>query len=138
MALISDYSANRISANSPPVHACTSIELDDSELILVSSRQDGEAIWNLIFNTDTHDPVNLGNPQEMTILEFAKAILSFTGAESKITFKDLPVDDPKVRRPDISLAKRLFKWEPKVSLEDGIRETLAYFQENINEIEVRD
>ena len=91
-------------------------------------------IWNLIFKTDTHDPVNIGNPQEMTILEFAQAILAFTGAECKIAFKDLPVDDPKVRRPDISLAKKLLNWEPKVSLEDGIRDTLAYFQGNLDQL----
>jgi dTDP-glucose 4,6-dehydratase len=87
-------------------------------------------IFNMIFNTDYHDPVNLGNPSEMSITDFAKAILKFTGSESELTFQDLPVDDPKVRKPDISLAKKLFAWHPEVSLEDGIRETLEYFKGN--------
>jgi len=91
-----------------------------------------DGIFHLIFSTEYHEPVNLGNPQEMTILEFAKAILRFTGSESDITFRDLPVDDPKVRKPDISLAKKLFTWEPKVPLEEGIRQTLEYFQKNLD------
>jgi len=91
-----------------------------------------DGIFNLIFSTDYHEPVNLGNPQEMSILEFARAILRFTGSESDITFRNLPVDDPKVRKPDISLAKRLFTWEPKVTLEDGIRQTLEYFKQNLD------
>jgi len=91
-----------------------------------------DGIFHLIFSTDHHGPVNLGNPHEMSILEFARAILRFTGSRSKIAFRDLPVDDPKVRRPDISLARRLFAWEPKVSLEEGIAETLRYFKENMD------
>ncbi len=91
-----------------------------------------DGIFHLIFSTDYHEPVNLGNPVEMSILEFAEAILRFTGSKSKITFRDLPVDDPKVRKPDISLAKKLFTWEPKVPLEEGIGETLRYFQQNLD------
>ncbi len=87
-----------------------------------------EGIWGLLFRTECHTPVNIGNPQEMSILEFAKAILEITGSKSKIAFRELPLDDPKVRQPDISLAKSLFGWTPKVSLEEGIRKTLAYFE----------
>ena len=93
-----------------------------------------DGIFHLLFSTDYHEPVNLGNPQEMTILEFARAILGFTGSESKIAFRDLPVDDPKVRRPDISLARKLFAWEPKVRLEEGIAETLRYFEQNLDRV----
>ncbi len=88
-----------------------------------------EGIWRLLFKTDYKEPVNLGNPQEMSILEFAKAIVAITGSPSKIVFQGLPPDDPKVRQPDISLARKLLDWEPKVSFEEGIRKTLAHFQE---------
>ena len=64
----------------------------------------------------------------MTILEFANAVLDATGSKCKLTFKDLPVDDPKVRRPDISCAKEILGWEPKVGLEDGVVETVRYFR----------
>lgn len=73
-------------------------------------------------------PVNLGNPREMTILEFAEHIQKIIGAKMPIEFKALPEDDPKLRQPDIGKAKRILGWEPKVSLEDGLRETIAYFQ----------
>ena len=73
-------------------------------------------------------PVNLGNPGEMTILEFAQRIQKIVGAKTPIEFKALPEDDPKQRQPDIEKAKRLLGWEPKVNLEDGLRETIAYFQ----------
>lgn len=88
-----------------------------------------EGIWRLLFKTDYKEPVNLGNPQEMSILEFAKAIVAITGSPSKIVFQGLPPDDPKVRQPDISLARKLLDWEPKVTFEEGIRKTLAHFQE---------
>jgi len=88
-----------------------------------------EGIWRLLFESDYTEPVNLGNPQEMSILEFAKAIVEITGSPSKIVFQGLPPDDPKVRQPDISLARKLLGWEPKVTFEEGIRKTLAYFQE---------
>lgn len=74
-----------------------------------------------------HDPVNIGNPKEMTLLELAKVIIKLTGSKSKIVFKPLPVDDPKVRRPDISKAKKLLKWQPKVDLETGLIRTIDYF-----------
>jgi dTDP-glucose 4,6-dehydratase len=73
-------------------------------------------------------PVNLGNPQEMTILEFAERIRRITGSAAPLEYKPLPEDDPKKRQPDIGKAKRILGWEPKVSLEDGLRETIAYFQ----------
>jgi dTDP-glucose 4,6-dehydratase len=72
-------------------------------------------------------PVNLGNPVELTILEFAKRISGMTGRELKISHEPLPSDDPRKRQPDISKARRILGWEPKVSLEDGMRETIAYF-----------
>jgi dTDP-glucose 4,6-dehydratase len=88
-----------------------------------------EGIWRLLFRTDHAGPVNLGNPQEMSILEFAKAIVAIAGSQSRIDFRGLPLDDPKVRQPDISLARELLEWEPVVTFEEGIRKTLAYFQE---------
>ena len=73
-------------------------------------------------------PVNLGNPREMTILEFAEHIRAMTGTKSEITFKELPEDDPKQRKPDITKARNLLGWEPRVMLEDGLRDTVAYFR----------
>ena len=79
-----------------------------------------------------HDPVNIGNPIEMSLLEMAEKILQVTGSRSKIVFKPLPEDDPKVRQPDISLARKLLGWEPKVKLEEGLQDTLDYFRKNID------
>jgi dTDP-glucose 4,6-dehydratase len=73
-------------------------------------------------------PTNIGNPHEMTILEFAKAVIELCGSRSKIIFKELPQDDPKVRQPDISKARRVLGWEPKVDLRTGLSRTLAYFR----------
>src|ERR1700741_2715126 len=87
-----------------------------------------EGIFRLAM-TDYHEPVNIGNPREMTILQFADKILQITGSKSEIIKKPLPEDDPKVRRPDISLARRLLGGEPKVDFESGIRETILYFQD---------
>lgn len=89
-----------------------------------------EGIFRLLF-TDFHDPVNLGNPNEVTILEFAKEILALSGSVSTIVYKPLPQDDPRVRRPDIDRARRLLGWEPKIDRHDGLRRTLAYFQERV-------
>jgi len=80
---------------------------------------------------DYHEPINIGNPREMTILEFANKILEITGAKSQIVTKSLPVDDPKVRQPDIRRARKLLGWEPKVDFESGIRETISYFKEKL-------
>ncbi|MCL4235122.1 MAG: SDR family NAD-dependent epimerase/dehydratase, partial [Deltaproteobacteria bacterium] len=79
-------------------------------------------------------PVNLGNPREMTILEFAKKIIEVTGSRSEIVFKPLPEDDPKVRQPDISLAKEILRWQPEVSLEEGLRITFDYFRSRIDRL----
>jgi dTDP-glucose 4,6-dehydratase len=76
-----------------------------------------------------HEPCNIGNPGEMTVLQFAEKILKVTGSQSKIDFRPLPVDDPKVRQPDISLARRILGWEPKVSFDEGIEKTVAYFRD---------
>ncbi|MFZ9465169.1 MAG: UDP-glucuronic acid decarboxylase family protein [Burkholderiaceae bacterium] len=73
-------------------------------------------------------PVNIGNPGEFTMLELAEMVLRLTGSRSTISFKPLPSDDPKQRRPDISLAKQALDWEPKVSLEEGLEKTIAYFR----------
>ena len=76
-------------------------------------------------------PVNLGNTHEFTMLEFAEKVIKLTGSKSKITFVALPQDDPKQRKPDISKAKKLLGWEPKVPLEDGLRETIKYVKTQI-------
>ena len=79
-------------------------------------------------------PVNLGNPDEYTILEFAKKIKEFTGTKSKIVFKPLPQDDPMQRRPDITLAKKKLKWQPKVGVGEGLAETVEYFKGRLQKI----
>ena len=73
-------------------------------------------------------PVNLGNPGEFTMLELAESVLRLTGSKSKLTYKPLPTDDPRQRQPDITLAKAKLDWEPRVLLEDGLKETIAYFR----------
>ena len=89
-----------------------------------------DGIWRLL-NSDEVLPTNVGNPTEMTILEFARKVVEITGAGSKITFRDLPEDDPKVRQPDITKAQKTLGWEPRVGLEDGLRRTLADFQARV-------
>jgi dTDP-glucose 4,6-dehydratase len=79
--------------------------------------------------SDERYPVNLGNPAEMTILEFAERIRRITGTSAQIDYRPLPEDDPKRRQPNITKAKKVLGWEPKVSLEEGLRETIAYFQQ---------
>ena len=81
--------------------------------------------------SDFHEPVNIGNPAEMTILDFAQKILALIGSQAQIVFKPLPVDDPRVRQPDISRAERLLGWQPKVDFESGIRETIGYFRQKL-------
>ena len=81
--------------------------------------------------SDFHEPVNIGNPTEFTILDFAKLILKLTGSKSKITYEPLPVDDPKQRRPNIARAKKLLGWDPKVDLETGLRQTIDYFRDKV-------
>ncbi len=76
-------------------------------------------------------PVNIGNPYEITILEFAKRVVELTGSTSSITYKALPVDDPKIRQPDITRARKILGWEPVVTLEEGLKRTLSFFQEKV-------
>ena len=76
-------------------------------------------------------PVNLGNPHELSVRAFAETIIRLTGSSSPIMSQPLPVDDPKVRQPDVSAARQILEWEPNVSLEDGLRKTIAYFQEKL-------
>ncbi|ACY48741.1 UDP-glucuronic acid decarboxylase family protein [Rhodothermus marinus] len=89
-----------------------------------------EGIYRLLMS-DYVGPVNIGNPEEISILEFAKEIIELTGSKSEIVFKPLPADDPKVRQPDISLARRVLGWEPKVSRREGLRRTLEYFKQRL-------
>src|SRR5438094_940999 len=79
-----------------------------------------------------HEPVNLGNPREMTIKQFADEIIRITGTKSTIEYRPLPVDDPKVRQPDITRAKDVLGWEPRVGFEEGIKKTIEYFKESLN------
>ena len=79
--------------------------------------------------SDFHEPVNVGNPREMTIKQFAEEIIRITGTKAGIEYRPLPVDDPKVRQPDITRAKKILGWEPKVKFEDGISRTIDYFRE---------
>src|SRR3954470_5059421 len=81
--------------------------------------------------SDTNDPVNIGNPREMTIKQIAETIIRMTGATSRIIYKPLPEDDPKVRQPDITRARTLLGWEPKVGLEEGLTKTLEYFRKKV-------
>ncbi len=86
-----------------------------------------EGIYRLM-NSDEHEPVNIGNPQEITILEFAERVRALLGLDVPIIFEPLPQDDPKQRCPDISKAKRLLGWEPKVNLNEGLKLTLDFFR----------
>jgi len=81
--------------------------------------------------SDTNDPVNIGNPSEMTIKEIAETIIRMTGSKSNIVYKPLPTDDPKQRRPDITRARTLLGWEPKVQLEEGLIKTIEYFRTKV-------
>src|SRR6187549_904785 len=81
--------------------------------------------------SDFHEPVNIGNPREMTIKQFAEEIIRITGTKSTIEYKPLPVDDPKVRQPDITRAKKVLNWEPRVHFEEGIKKTIDYFRESL-------
>jgi len=89
-----------------------------------------EGICRLL-RSDYDGPVNLGNPQEMSVLDFAKLIIALTGSRSRIAFRPLPADDPQVRQPDIRLARRVLEWQPQVPLETGLRQTIAYFRDRL-------
>ena len=88
-----------------------------------------EGIWRLI-NSDTRLPVNIGNPNEMCLIDLARAIIRISQSKSKIEYRKLPIDDPKQRRPDISRAKKYLKWQSKVALEDGLTRTIEWFRQN--------
>ena len=85
-----------------------------------------------LLRSDEVMPVNIGNPAEVSILDFAKEVIELTGSSSKIVFKDLPQDDPKVRRPDITRAREILDWEPQVERRVGLERTLAYFKEQLH------
>ena len=89
-----------------------------------------EGIKRLLM-ADFHEPVNLGNPNEVSILDFAKEILELSGSKSKIEFKPLPQDDPKVRRPDITRARKVLGWEPRVERSEGMRRTMEFFAKKV-------
>jgi nucleoside-diphosphate-sugar epimerase len=84
-----------------------------------------------------HQPINLGNPEERSVLEIARLVLEATGSRSALQFTARPVDDPHVRRPDVSRAARMFGWKPRVSIEEGIRRTVEYFRDLIGHEVVR-
>jgi len=84
-----------------------------------------------LLQSDEHEPVNIGNPQETTILEFAERVRTLVGASAPIVFHPLPQDDPKQRCPDIGKARRILHWEPKVNLEEGLRITYEYFRQKV-------
>ena len=86
-----------------------------------------EGIYRLLLS-DYHLPVNVGNPSEITLKQFAEEVIALTGTKQKIVYKPLPVDDPKQRRPDITRAKEVLKWEPKVARKDGLKNTYEYFK----------
>ena len=79
-------------------------------------------------SSDIHGPINLGNNSEFTMIELAEKVLNFTGSKSKLVFKPLPLDDPRQRQPDLSKAKVNLDWQPLVSLDDGLKETINYFK----------
>lgn len=89
-----------------------------------------EGIWRL-YRSDTSDPVNIGNPEEVTILEFAREIIRLTDSRSEIVFEELPRDDPKIRQPDISRAQTILDWSPRYNRSDGLRKTLDYFKSQV-------
>src|SRR5207248_965471 len=91
-----------------------------------------EGIYRLMMGSH-NEPVNIGNPREMTMLDFAQEIIRATGSRSKLVFKPLPQDDPKQRRPDITRARTWLKWEPQVPLARGLKKTIAYFQTRVQE-----
>jgi dTDP-glucose 4,6-dehydratase len=80
-----------------------------------------------------NEPVNIGNPHEMTIEEMAKTVIEMTGSKSKIEYKPLPVDDPKVRQPNIDRARKILGWSPKIELRDGLKTTIEYFQAKLSQ-----
>jgi dTDP-glucose 4,6-dehydratase len=91
-----------------------------------------EGVYRLL-RTDHHDPVNIGNPAEITILQFAEEVKTLAGAKSQIIYQPLPQDDPKVRQPDITLARKLLGWEPKVGRAEGMKRTMEFFRRKLGQ-----
>jgi dTDP-glucose 4,6-dehydratase len=89
-----------------------------------------DGIYKLLMSSEV-EPVNIGNPSEITIKQFAEEIIKLTGSKSKIIYKTLPQDDPKLRRPDITKAQKLLDWEPKVDREEGLKKTIEYFKKKL-------
>lgn len=87
-----------------------------------------QGIYKMMEQDEVTGPVNLGNPGEFTILELAQKVIEYTGSKSKIIHEDLPLDDPKVRKPDITLAKSKLNWEPSIALDEGLKKTIDYFK----------
>ena len=81
----------------------------------------------LLGESDVHEPVNLGNPNEMSLVDLARMIIELTESRSEIVFEALPIDDPQVRQPDITRAKQLLDWEPEVDIRDGLRLTIEHY-----------
>jgi dTDP-glucose 4,6-dehydratase len=90
-----------------------------------------DGVWRLMQNP-TNDPVNIGNPHEMTLLALAERVIALTGSRSRVVFRPLPEDDPKVRQPDIGRARTLLGWEPRVDTDEGLRHTLKWFRDKIH------
>ncbi len=90
-----------------------------------------DGLWRLM-QTPIHDPVNIGNPQEMTLLELAKRVIRLAGSKSEVVFRPLPEDDPKVRQPDIARARTQLGWEPRVDVDEGLRHTLDWFRKTLS------
>ena len=91
-----------------------------------------EGIW-LLLQSDEREPVNLGNPDEISILDFAREVVEVTGSDSEITFEPLPEDDPQVRQPDVSKAREVLGWKPETDRREGLKKTMDYFQEKVAE-----
>ena len=85
-----------------------------------------------LLESDISEPVNIGNPSEMTVRQLAELVLELTGSDSTIIQKELPVDDPRVRQPNITKARQLLKWEPQVPIREGLQRTIEYFKKVLN------
>jgi dTDP-glucose 4,6-dehydratase len=85
-----------------------------------------------LMQSGVNDPINIGNPTEMTVADIAHTIIAMTGSMSRIVYRELPTDDPKVRQPDITRARSLLGWEPKVELEEGLASTIDYFRHKLD------
>jgi len=121
-----------------PSFVCQAIKGEDLTIF-----GDGRQTRSFCFVSDTvnglislmesgyHEPVNIGNPNEMTVKEFALEVIRLSESSSSLTHKDLPVDDPKVRKPDISTANRILNWNPEILLEDGLKKTIEYFRRTV-------